>query len=207
MKSVNNSIHKFVRYSDQYLDLIPSNAAVSLVAYNQFFTLTDVSGQAEFIALFDQYRIRAVSLTITPVGQYITNDRTVTGAAGLNTEGTGYWVPPMLYAVIDYNDNNALASVQDAQEYSSCKIIPYIKRQSKFYFTPCINMTVAQTAGVAVNTGTTYSRWLSTTNANVEHYGMKYLVQNPNANAVTSAYGTNRWQIRTKYYLEFKNVK
>lgn len=207
LRGINNAVHRFVRYSDQYVELIPSNVALTLVAYQQVFTLNDVSGQAEFTALFDQYRIRAVSVNITPVGQYITNDRTVTGAAGLNTEGTGYWVPPVCYAVIDLNDSNALASVQEAQEYATCKLIPYSKQKTGFYFTPGMNTTVSQSAGQPVNTGTGYARWLNTSNGNVEHYGLKYLVYNPNANNIASSYGTNRWRVVTKYYLEFKNCK
>jgi len=207
-KSISNQkIHRFTKYADSVLELIPSNGGNSIVAYELTFNLADVTAQAELVTLFDQYRIRAVSVQLTPAGQFITNDRTVTGAAGLDTEGTGYWIPPMLYAVIDYNDNNSLASLADAQEYSTCRIIPYRKSYSSFYFTPCVNMEVAESSTTTARAATKYAPWISTDSANVLHYGMKFLVHNPNANNVASSYGLARWNLRYKYYLECKNVK
>lgn len=199
--------HAFSRYAVAYADITALNAAGSLNAFNQIFTLSNVSGYAEFTTLFDFYRIVSVSISITPSGQYITNDRTVTGAGGLDTSGNGYWIPPMLYMVLDYNDATALPSIPVAEEYQSCKLIPYIKRETKLKFTPAVNEVVDQGLGVgSVGVGTRFAPWIATSNPNVVHYGLKYLALNPNTFNVGSSYATNRWQVRTKYNLEFKNV-
>lgn len=205
----NQKIHKFKRFALQTVFLTPDNAGNSIVNYQTVFNLASVSNYGEFTALFDQYRIVAVAVYITPSGQFITNDRTVTGAGalpGADQSGTGYWRPPMLYAVIDYNDNNALPSIASAEEYSSLKLIPYDKKFTKFYFTPCINIDVAQDAGTTARTGTKFAPWLSCANSNIQHYGLKFLVYNPNGNNVVSAYATCSYIMRIKYYLEFKNV-
>lgn len=202
----NQQIHRFKRYSDSVVKLYASNTGNSLRTYELPFTLENMQGQGEITALFDQYRIRAVKVEITPSGQFITNDRTVTGANSLDAEGTGYWLPPRLYAVIDYNDDNALASISDAQEYSTCKIIPYDKKYTKFYFTPCVNMEVALDADTTARTATKYAMWLSTSNTNIQHYGMKFLMHNPNTNNVGSSYATASWLMRVTYYIECKNV-
>jgi len=206
----NQQIHKFRRYADNTTTLSPDNAANSLVFTELAFSFADIQSQAEFTALYDQYRITAVKIEITPFGQFISNDRTVTGAGGVapanDESGTGYWRPPILYSVIDYNDDNSLGSISAAQEYSTCKIIPYGKKYSKWYFTPCVNFEVAESSTTTAKAATKYAPWLATSSTNVPHYGMKFIVLNPNENNVGSAYATASWTVRVCYYFECKNV-
>lgn len=202
----NQQVHRFKRYSDGYNQLGAPNTANSFNTYELVFSMADITSQSEFTALYDQYRITAVKVEIMPQGQFITNDRTTSGASSSNSEGTGYWVPPMLYSVIDYNDKNALTSIPEAQEYSTCKLIPYRKTYTKFYFTPCVNMDVAQDASTTARAATKFAPWLMTTSTNVEHYGMKFLIYNPNDNNVPSSYATASWTVRVCYYFECKNV-
>jgi len=87
------------------------------------------------------------------------------GVGGLN---------PLL-TIIDYDDANALGSLQAAQGYDNCQETPlgqYVERT----FVPRVAMAVYSSAvGLFSSYGQKRS-WLDTTSNTVPHFGLKYFI-------------------------------
>jgi len=119
------------------------------------FELGNMNGSADYIALFDSYRILKAEVTIRPT--------ITTGVAGCN--------PPTLYTVIDYDDSNALGSAQLFREYSNCMLTQYetVVRM----FTPHVNNALRVNGGGATGFGSVRSPWCDAASTTIEHFGLK----------------------------------
>ena len=124
--------------------------------------LTAALGSGDFTALFDQYRIDAVSVQILPNH----NSSNVSSSAS---------PIPNIYIVKDYDDSNALASLAATLEYGSCKAVSPVFRAypPKFSIRPRI---LTQTYRSASTTGYAPAHsaiWLDNAATDVPHYGSK----------------------------------
>lgn len=161
------------------------------------FTLSQVQGFADFVALYDQYRIRSVEVKYTPITLNIGN---------LNAAGQSSMQVCTLASVIDYDDSIDLPDVSIARQYSSCLIRqygeePYTTRRK---FTPA---SLVQLYRTLTTTGysSKYGQWIDVATNDVPHYGMKFLLSLP---AVCNTGDTNMgYQIDVQYELEFRNSR
>lgn len=171
---------------------------ISQKALTLSFTLSQAEGAADFTALYDQYRIRAVQVKFSPISLTINN---------LNSSALSSGQSPTLMSVIDYDDSTDLPSASVARQYSTCIVNQYSTSQSKAttrYFTPA---SLTQLYRTLTTTGysSKYGQWIDVATNDVPHYGMKFLMTTPvTINATDTNVG---YQIDTKYYLEFRNSR
>lgn len=147
--------------------------------------LQNVPGYTEFTSMYDQYKICGLR-------QKFIFNRT-------STETSGSSEMPQLLTVNDFNDSTALANEAEALEYASYKMRRLDKPVSRYY-RPSINVTVPNaTSGMAVK-----SRWLNTSEVDIDHFGLKVAVD-----TISSATGTTIGTLRIYYtfYLAFKGKK
>lgn len=149
------------------------------------YTLADVASFSEFTALYDQYRIHGVELTFK-----INVDPSAQSAVQATY--------PVLWYVNDYDDD-AVVTLQQLQQYSSCKRI--VLRPNAFkriYIRPAVSSLIYQSA---VSSGFTpkWKVWLDAANAIVPHYGLKAIAQ-----GLQLRYSL---EVTAKYYLEFRTPR
>ncbi len=113
------------------------------------------NGGADYLAVFDSYRILEVQATFRPT--------ITTGISGFSA--------PSVYTVIDYDDSNPLTTASAFREYSNVTITQYETVQRTF--APAANFATYDTGGAATGYGTMYSPWCDAASPNVEHHGMK----------------------------------
>lgn len=144
--------------------------AVGLVNFNQASTFT---------AMFDQYRIDAIEVWITP---QISADISM---------ATGF-----LCSVIDLDDDTNLTSVAAAQEYSSCVTTP-AKTGHYRHFIPHVAM--AAYSGAFTSFANVASPWIDAGSPSVVHYGVKVACN-------TSLAATYSYDTIVKAHFTFRNV-
>jgi len=126
------------------------------------FQLSQFPGNGDFSTAFDQYRLRAASVTVSPFYDFANN-----GSA------TGLLISPRLWTVIDYDDSATVTRIQ-AESYDTCVASPPSMG--------VIRTLVPRMAG-AVYSGTFTSfanfqdLWLDMASPNVQHYGVKYVIE------------------------------
>jgi len=166
--------------------IVSSNAGAVLGAFN--FQLSDTDNNANFTALYDQYRIVAVSARFRPMytAQPLQNTAAVTS--------------PVLYTVLDYDDSNAPASIAALREYQSCKETRYDENHIR-NLKPRIAM--AAYAGAFTSFANVSSQWIDAASPSVQHYAIKYGVP-----ATTGAQAVEQvWTVECDYFLEFRQVR
>jgi len=163
---------------------------LALNAFSTVFTLADLPNFTEFTALFDMYRIFAVQMRLRP-------------RFNLGTVGSITTVKlPRLFSVIDYNDNVNLTLINDALEYQSCKETRFDQDHVRM-IRPHANLAAQE--ATLVNFGglkSQVSPWLSTEVTDVNHYGLKFLIEAGAAGQTVF----QSWSVDLTYYLEFKQT-
>ena len=161
------------------------------IQYTNFqFSLNDVTGVSEFIALFELCKINCVVIKFTPL-QNVNQYSTTTVPANI----------PMFGYAIDFDDVAAV-TLQQLQEYGLYKETRFSKPVKIKIMNPRIPMA-------AYNQGTTSydaaviakPQFFRTSNSQLVHYGLK-----------TAIYGvlTNQqivYSVRATYYMTFKFIK
>jgi len=161
------------------------------------FQLSQVIKFSEFTSLFDMYRILGVEIKVTnqmdSVGQSATGAGTIPGTI------------PQLHAVDDWDDAAILPTLEDAQEYESCKDFKlYNAKTVRFYVKPRSMMLTYKTSGTTI----AYSNappdtWHDCSNSDIDHYAKKFYISGL-AGANT---GCNAIRFDIIYNLQFKNVR
>lgn len=174
------SIYRFVRNvgltAIQTTNLAPPGAIS--------FHLNDLPDYAEYVALFDAYKIAKVELTLFPL--YI-ND-----VVSVN-------IPQIqLYTAVDHDDENPVP-LNNLRQYANMRI-----SSARHIFRQTIYPKVA--AQVYNGIAAAYSQpkggtFIDCANVDVPHYGLKYAYDAP---AVTGQWG---WRVEGRYFLEFKGTR
>lgn len=153
------------------------------------FQLGNVPANAEFTALYDQYQIKAVKITLIPriSGNFVT-DNTSTAQMG------------NVWSVLDYDDGNTPANLAVLLQYQNLKRTRLGQVHTR-YLKPAVTQEIYAT-GIATAYSPKKNVWLDVANVNVEHYGMKLWLDAMPAGGVTVTYDAT-----VKYYLAFKNVR
>lgn len=161
------------------------------------FSLAQVEGYNDLVALYDQFRIRAVSVKYTALSIPVQN---------INSGSSVAAQPLTLYSVLDYDDDTALTSATIARQYNSCLVHQYNENSKPHvrYFTPSCLQQVYE-SNVATAYAPKFGQWLDVNDNATPHYGIKFLLTA--LSSVTTADLTAGYQVDVCYYLEFKNTR
>ena len=173
-----SNVRLIKRNSDQG-DIICTLGAPTYGA--MIYRLSNAAGSGELTALFDSYKINAISTTFFPQ----------------QTEVSTHIAPAVqnvrIFTAIDYNDNTPPLSVDALREYDNVEVHSVVQPFTVFISTP----KFADTTG-ALRTG-----YINTSSPSTVHYGLKYAVEPLNPGAT----GTYTYRTETVYYFSLKNAK
>jgi len=172
--SFNEQPHNFVD-SLQNLAFF-TTSTVSNTFAGTFFALSSMNDASEYAAVFDQYRIMAVELTIMP------STLTVAGLTG------------HLLSAVDYDDVASITPALNAQK--STVVISNLQDTIVRSFTPKIALAAYSGAFTAYSVGPAQT-WINTASTTVQHYGHK-LTANPTTTAIT-------YDLYTRVWFQFRN--
>jgi len=172
--SFNETPHNFVD-SLQNLAYF-TTSTVSNTFAGTFFALSSMNDASEYAAVFDQYRIMAVEITIMP------STLTVAGLTG------------HLLSAIDYDDVATITPAANAQK--STVVISNLQDTIVRSFTPRTAIAAYSGAFTAYAVGQPH-QWINTASPTVQHYGHK-LTANPTASAIT-------YDLYTRVWFQFRN--
>jgi hypothetical protein len=118
-------------------------------------------GFSDLSGAFDEYRMRAVTLTISPVA----NTYQVP-SGGNNT--------PRLYTVIDFDDSIAPLTIAYLQQYGTCIVAP---PSCGVIRSLCPHVANAVYSGAFTSFGNMEAPWIDCASPSVQHYGVKYAIE------------------------------
>lgn len=164
------------------------------------FCLNDVGNLSEFTSLFDRYMITGVQMSL----QLVSNPDAdaARGTAGAATLATY----PKLWYAIDHDDV-AVTTLAQLKEYGNvkCKILRPNSVVKIYVPAPRTASLVSQTSG-AQPAGVNRPQWLDCGYPNVEHYGLKTVIDT-NGISVSASSNPFRVKIEMKYYFRCKDVR
>lgn len=166
---------------------IPGGAPPAVRNFAYEFALSNVPNYTEFSNLYDAYKIMAVKLEFIP-----RHTEAVMEPPSLSTT-----LNSSIHSVLDYDDANTLTALNDYVQYESYKNTRG-NRTHKRYLVPAMEQS-ASALGVNTLAVQAKRKWLDTDVPQVAHYGVKVYFEPAN---VTTVY-----DIKTTYYLAFKQVK
>lgn len=183
-KSLGNPNQK-VYYFTRYASLGEIQVAATGNQYGgSVFSLDQVPGYAEYTAMFDFYKIKAVKIQFVPASD-ITLGTSVPSYETRNFD--------RIFTAIDYNDAGVVTSVDTIRQYKNCKWSSRNIIHTR-YFKPRI----------VVDQGSTdieyrAQPWVSSTNYDQDYYSIKWAIEN------NASVGTKLYRIEAKFYLAFKS--
>lgn len=170
------------------------SAGTSEVFINGVSVYTPVlPNSTEFSNLFDDFRIAMVHLRLD-------------WSTGYADPSQVLQAPPLLYAAIDYDDNNN-AAVADLIQYPGCVNHTFVQNGYTPFVMNFKPLPLKDVAGVGIVTAYSPDRsnsYLRTTNLSVPYYGVKIATSNMGATSVAT---TGVLQISAYVDLEFINPK
>lgn len=182
-KKIKQPVQYFVRTAYRQNFISASTAGSSVASIN--FQLANIPNVTDFTNLYDQYMIKAVQVKFIP--------RVSEVSAGASAMGN-------LWIILDYDDSVVPGSLNQMLQYQNVKRSQNNKIHTR-YLKPAIANEVFAT-GIATAYNAKKNVWLDATNDAVEHYGIKIWVDQLPAGSATIQY-----DVVTKFYLAFKNVR
>lgn len=150
-------VHHFKR-TFQATDIAGLAGADVLGAYT--FRLDQLPNYTEFTNLFDAYRMNKIVIKFVPT-------------ANSSSVGSSLTDPlTQFHTVLDFDDATAPASLNAMYEYGNWRM----SRGSVIHtrvFTPAVSLALLDGAGTTTG-AQKYKQWISTTQPDVLHYGLKY---------------------------------
>lgn len=200
----NNFIHphKVTTYKAGQIALTSGGSTISTGIP---FTLGDVPNAAEFVALYDVFKIQKVTISIIP--QF--NVQQV-GGAGATPPVTGQSIYPGFHSCIDYNDITAPTTITDLVEYATYKNTRGGRTHTRTLKPKYL--IASMVGGSGTNVAEESGKWLNTNSGTiaaptpsvVPHYGIKLL--SDTVPTLTSP-DVILFDLKIVYYLIFKNTK
>jgi len=123
------------------------------------FSIGAMNGSADYLALFDSYRILKVEAIIRPTITVGTSSTTVN------------FVAPTVYTIVDYDDVNPLTSSTLYREYANCTLTQYETVVRKF--TPAVNQAAYSVGGALTSSTNVFAPWCDAASVNTEHHGLR----------------------------------
>jgi len=138
------------------------------------FLWSSCASSASLAAVYDQYRILKCKVDFLPVFTDI-----VANATGTSNPGN-------LHTIIDYDDAVSPANTQAMAKYSTYRSVTAVRRH---------RVTVKPMSAVGAYSGvvftgfdSVYAQWHQTTSNAINHYGVKYGIDDNNFAAATTIY-------------------
>lgn len=161
---------------------------------SMLFRLQDAMVASDFTGLFEQYKISGVKLKI-----YWTSTE--------STSGSRVPAPRMTYAIdeddVNPEGNSTIRQRNNVKFHQFSNGVPL-----SLYIKPRMATEVYNTT-TSIGVGTTaYSAkrgWVDSLNPNVEHYGLKFHIDDVWAPAIEQGYAT-AFRVEATYYLKMKGV-
>lgn len=180
-----NRIYTVVQNIDTTYYLTQAALTESTLGFN--FKLSDVAQYTSFQTLFDQYRIDEVQMIIRPTGQA----QYIVGYANQKI--------PLLYTVLDYDDNTSPTGVSQLKEYANCQV--------SLYETVCVRFVphaaTAAYSGAFTSFANVRPPWIDIAYPSILHYGVKMACEAGLSGQTALQY----WDISVKYRISFRNVR
>lgn len=174
--------------------------AASTSGFWVYFTTTfaSISNNAEYVALFDQYKINAVKYTFRPrYDSFAGNDTTDTTLPGVTNQGG-----TMVHTIADPTSNVVPTGLYGASNLNTFLENGNVRTRTgnkafSVYFKPMVDDSMA--------TGTERKRasWLPTTNTTIVHNGFHCFFQDVN---LTGTFGQS-FDIYITYYFQCRGMK
>lgn len=155
------------------------------------FSLSQVYNSNEFTSLYDQYCIRGIKVKLIPRFNVSTSDQIAAGNITMTRNN--------LFSVVDTDDSNFPASINDLMEYQNMHVTPTTSIMKR-YFKPKVNMAVADNPipGSFAHSAKS-NTWIDCGDPNVVHNGIKFGIP---AGPVQLDYDAV-----VTFYLAFKGVR
>lgn len=153
-----------------------TTSTVSNTFAGTFFALSSMNDASEYAAVFDQYRIMAVEITLMP------STLTVSGLTG------------HILCAIDYDDVATTTPALMAQK--STVVISNLQDTVVRSFTPKIALAAYSGAFTSYSVAPAHT-WINTASTTVQHYGLK-ITANPTTTAIT-------YDLYTRVWFQFRN--
>jgi hypothetical protein len=170
--------HRFHRQAAP-ITITSSTVGETLFAFN--FQLGYLPSYTEFTALYDQYKIDAVDITILP--------SSVTSTPADQASG-------FVVLAVDYDDATTPANVDSLLQYGAAEVFP-INSAIRMRLRP--RMAVAAYSGAFTSYANTPSTWIDVASPSVQHYGLKF-----GSSATTTSV---KWQVFARYHLQMKSSR
>lgn len=153
------------------------------------FNLAGVPGNADFVTLYDQYKINFIKWTLIPRWTSVEMNPT-TGSLNNSTS---------VMTVLDYDDVNTPTSIDQLTQYQNLRMTRG-GTVHKRAFKPRMLQNVYRGALLPDGHASVKSQWNDVTYTDVVFYGVKYAIQE-NANL------GQEFDLKIDYYLAMKNVR
>jgi hypothetical protein len=177
---VGNSVYRTIQWA---FHSTFTNSITTDTFYALSFKLTDLSNYADWLTVYDQYRIVNVEVHLIPT-TYI-NTTVVTNRG-------------VLWTCIDYDDDTAFTSVNDIVQFNNAHVHINDGTRKLVVINPHVALGV--NSGGLVASGNVKSIWIDASSPNVNHYGFKAVM-------TTGAGGTLTYYVATRMIVEFRNAK
>jgi len=185
LRTGENQIYQIAQTVDTTYTLTQAAITNTFLGFN--FSLDQLAQYSTWTTLFDQYMIDTVQVIIRP--QY---------------NAIGLFVPssvkiPLLYTVIDYDDNTAPTTLTQLKEYSNCNVSMY--ETVVVQFSPHAALA-AYDGSVFTSFANSTRTWIDAAYPGVKHYGVKMGVEGGQSGQT----GLQTFDISIKYKVAFRNV-
>lgn len=164
----------------------------SLQNLSWLFRISDVPNAINFKTIYEQYRINKIVVKFIPMASQVVQNTVSTGGA----VSAG-----ILATVLDWSNSSTLAFLSDYEQYQNFKFQGvFSRREHTRIFKPSI-IENAQ-AGTGVGQVVAKNKWLSFTDTETNHFGIKIYLDAAPDTTVSQSF----W-VQCKFYVAFKNVK
>jgi len=173
------------------LSMTFSLAQVGLYVAASTLSTPAIPNAAEFVNLFDQYRIRRVKIEF-----FFSQNQSNVLTAPI----------PCLHICNDYNSGTTSFSKSDLMQHPDMKTIQLKEGEPiTHYVYPHVRQDVLTTSGVTSTSAANYTApWIDSTSNNVEHLGVRVYLDNLGR---TSGGDVGTLYMKFSYDMDFKNVK
>lgn len=159
-----------------------SSSTTLFTNYAFAFRLNDLPQYAEFTNLFDQYRIKRVTLHLVPQATESIPSAAMNG---------------VMFIVRDYDDANTLSTNLDYMQYQNLEISNLVFNGVKQI--SLVPRIAVATYGSAFTSYGNTEMWLDVASPAVEHYAIKI--------GMSTSTAVMTYQVLVKYELEFANPR
>lgn len=170
-------------YQPQFIQLTPGLVATG-AAYT--FTLSGLPSASDFTALYDQYMIKGVKISLIPKHSEVIASSSV-------TQGN-------VHSVIDYDDSNTPPDLDTLLQYQNYKSTRMNLTHTR-YFKPKVLHEIYRSS-VSTGYAPKSNTWLDIAANTIPHYGIKFWFD-----ALPLGSATLYYDVKCTMYLAMKNVR